>query len=201
MKGITERDAVRILEPYLQTLVDCIIKGTTTYYQGEDYGKLRVRHSNRTDSSIVHDLITDEAWNAFDGKPGVRLYLRRGLKLIEFHGEITLRFKKFTRRLKSSNIPTTQAMSYIGQLEFSNMPDHARLQIGYVLSKLRTGAEGVYLTFPNGTTNIWHKSLVDYVLSSQTTLIPDIQSAQESVPAKRRLRAKANDQGKEQTQT
>lgn len=76
------------------------------------------------------------------------------------NGEISanIRFKKLNERMRSSNIPTNQAVLFNHQElqpELPNMPPLANITLGYTFNSTRTSAEAVFLTMPHGDRNIW----------------------------------------------
>ncbi len=90
----------------------------------------------------------------FDGIPGTRITIRKGLFLLVIDGIVVLKFKKFNHRMMSSNIPTFQSSLYLDQ-ELPGMPPNGLLHVGYLIDKLNSNLDGIYITCRSGNMNVW----------------------------------------------
>ncbi len=145
------------LEPYKRTMWHIVQNSLHAYVR--DYASLRHRHSLRTQSSIINDLMVAAAQELFAETPGVRYVRRRNAFLVVFESGYVIKLKKLNGRLQASNIPTFAALDFVGQsqlqpsqLRLEGMPPPpTNLHLGYQLSNLALTESKIWVTCPDGT--------------------------------------------------
>lgn len=184
---VSQSEAERTLEPHLCAIAECIYSAFSEFESG--HGS-EADWSPRTRASMMHDLMVKHVKRRFDGAPSVRWFTRRGLFHLEIDGSFWLRFKKLDRNMRSSSIPTLQALSFLNvlQLELPGMPSPvSRLTAGYVLNPLRTAIEGAYVTCPLGSEIGW---FIELAQRPSEKIIEMGVGQREPERAVRRVRAK-----------
>lgn len=194
---MTEDQIRQILDSQMERLEQCFRGGLADYLK--HYNGLGHIHSKITQANLLRDHIVDHAKNIFSGKTDEGIYLREmsnGLFCVEMSGKpfgiddaIWIRFKKLSKKLLTANIPTGQALNFnaqrpvaikAGQLQLPGVdwglkpsiePDH--LNAGYVLNDLRTGFDGLFITFPTGKSSMaWYANIGKRGSQRQATVVP-----------------------------
>jgi len=158
---ISRCEAERALHPYLCAIAECIYSAVGEFENGHGG---EPDWSARTRASMIHDLMVKHVRRRFDASDNVRCFVRRGLFHLDMGGAVWLRFKKLDRNMRSSSIPTRQALSFLNvlQLELPGMPcPVSRLTAGYVLNPLGTAIDGAYVTCPLGSEIGWFIELTE----------------------------------------
>lgn len=162
MKEVSEVSAKEKLKPYLNDLNYCIDEGIQ---ECKEFSK-DVLHvlSNRSKSSNIRDFIIEKVKILVEQhKDQMWITERRGLftLCIKVYDGTTfvIRFKKFNKNLRTSNIGTRQAILYNSQepvLPFASNENVIHLNAGYVL-KATALIEGNlnYITCPKGKSLEW----------------------------------------------
>lgn len=154
-----KRQAEELLAPFESLLYSIPSDAVSRYIR--DFGDIRFQLGKRSDASIIHDLMIGLAVERLDALPEFSRMHNLGLHYYyASNGEISanIRFKKLNERMRSSNIPTNQAVLFNHQElqpELPNMPPLANITLGYTFNSTRTSAEAVFLTMPHGDRNIW----------------------------------------------
>ena len=154
-----EETSAGLLAPFESLLYSIPSDAVSRYIR--DFGDVRFQLGKRSDASIIHDLMIGLAVERLDALPEFSPMHNLGLHYYYVsNGEISakIRFKKLNDRMRSSNIPTNQAVLFNHQElqpELPNMPPLANITLGYTFNSMRTSAEAVFLTMPNGDRNIW----------------------------------------------
>jgi len=144
---ISESQARSILSPFLPAIYDAVAYGWNEYIMGiGDWGP---DMTERSRASIVHDLTIRSAIQQLDGVSGVRVEERNRLFLFIFEDLIALRFKKLDDEKRSCNIPTQVTLDFLAQQEIPGIPSTLHLEAGYVLNKLQSVIEGVFMVCPS----------------------------------------------------
>lgn len=181
---ITRDEAVTVLKPYLDKLRECVVLAWDDYIT--QYNDLRFPHTSRTRANIIHDLMCLHAKRQFAPIKGVHIRETNGLFLVDFHGELQIRFKKLNRSMKSSNIPTQQTLHFFEQLELEGIPSATRLVIGYILDEAQTQIRTVVITCPKGQEIEWYLELEE----PAETRIAGVPAESEVVKTSKRVRVK-----------
>ena len=128
-----------------------------------DHAHLRHRYTQRTEASIIHDLMVAHLRQELDGLPGVSFQLRRNLFLIGVEGRWVFRAKRLDRLLKSKNIPTQQVLDFLGQvqLEIPGAESPTNLQIGYQREGAELAPSRLWVTCPVGPHLAWSWQLTE----------------------------------------
>jgi len=154
MNIVPKTEAKAILEPHVDSITHCILLGWndyTTRYSAETH-----LHETRTKANLIRDHIVYHARREFCDKPGVVLREFNGLFLVEVDGKLSIRFKKLDCGLRSSNIPTQQALAFNQQLLLPGIPPApTRLNAGYVPNEWWTDIKGLFVVCPNGNGVEW----------------------------------------------
>ena len=84
---------------------------------------------------------------------------KRGLAMLAIDQRIALRVKKMDNNLLTSNNPTMQSIAFESQqLDLPGFEGVIYLNLGYVMNKIGTSIDGVYVTCPDG-----YKSIAWYI--------------------------------------
>jgi len=148
---LPKESAQTLLQPYFQILIQIINGAWAAWEQfGEIAPGLRSPLSASCRARFVYDHIVALAKVEFDTKKGVRLEEKRGFLLIHIDNLLTIRFKKFNSKLRSSNIQTRQQVLFALQMDMPGLPKSTRLVAGYKLDELAVAIEQIAVTCPNG---------------------------------------------------
>ena len=154
-------EAEQVLAPHLDRIRQCI-NGAVNEYKSILNPSLQTKFSTRTRASGINDLMRFNVMKQFDGVVGARCTVKRGQFRLYIGNHFSIRFKKFDRRLRTSNIPTGQALRFENQkpdqLHFDlpgAPPPTTNLFAGYRFNLLQTAVDGLFIVCPNGGRNEW----------------------------------------------
>ena len=187
--SISQFDAESTLKPYIHIFKEVIDLAWNEY--NDLYSvDLRLIHSARTRSSIVHDLMRHHAIRLFDGMPGVYLVIIRGLFLVDIEGKVVVRFKKLRRDRRGSNILTGQTMLFNSQqFDLPGIPARPTgLVAGYQLDDLQLHIDARLITCPDASGVAWHIDVDKSPVESPADNVIEIHPRQPG--SKRRVRVK-----------
>jgi hypothetical protein len=167
-------DGIKILGPFLQRLAQCIAQAWRDLEQIP--AMIRADMSPRSRAAMVNDRIVVHARREFERDPSVAFTRGRGgLFLLAIRGSFLLRFKKLDAKLRSRNIPTTQASLFEQQhsLELPGMPPAmTHLNAGYILNRMQTEIAATYVTCPVGKRIEWSVDLASVSFGDVVTMPP-----------------------------
>lgn len=146
--AVKEPEARTKLAPYERLFVEAI-DDAFREWEGE-YAALRIDHTARTQSSLIHDLIVKHLRIRLSSMSGVRLTEQRGRTLVVVLDEFVISIKKLDNRLRSSSISTGQALAFIRQEHLPGLPPATNMFIGYQYNDTRTDWDAVWVTCPAG---------------------------------------------------
>ena len=150
---LKKEDSLDILSPYLPIISEVITDAITEFNRDP----LKLFYCNRTKSSAINDLIVSKALVKFYNTKGIRIRKKRGCTYFFIKDKFLLRFKKFDRHLRTSNIPTHQSNQFLGQQTlFDELPATVtNVFAGYTWNASQGAQSGIYLTCPAGNSNQW----------------------------------------------
>lgn len=179
------------LKPYLAEISRLVLDGFDDYRR--DYSSVSHTHHARTRASIIHDHIFAYAKDRLLTNNAFHLIPTKVRNLLDFSGSFVLQFKKLSRRLRTSNIPTQLALDFARQKEVHCLPGIPprlpRLAIGYVPSANWTSIDGIFLTYAVGNKLEWFIDLTGYAGDQLAFPNPDTHEPPKE-PARRVIRAK-----------
>lgn len=126
-----------------------------------------IRHAltGGTLAGVMHNLTVAHARRIFSEIPGVYFTHNRGLFLVHIGDEAVIRFKKFSRLMRTRSILTRQARMFNNphlQLAMAEMPAEAeRFTVGYRLDESQSAMVGMYFTQPDGLGCEWWLEMDD----------------------------------------
>jgi len=165
---ISESQARSILSPYFPAIYGAVMYGWNEFNNGiGDWGP---DMTERSRASIVHDLTIRSAIHQLDGVQGIRIEERNRLFLFIFDDLIAIRFKKLDDDKRSRNIPTQVTLGFLAQQEIPGIPSTLHLEAGYVLNRLQTDVEGVFIACPSGDRVRWFWELENPALGQVVQL-------------------------------
>lgn len=187
--ALTLEEAQDLLGPYLDRLFMCI-NGAVKSYVARDPEE-RAILKPRTRAGIINDFMVHKALSELD-LPGVRIKWHRGQFMLIIEDKARIRLKKLNKRLRPSNIPTQQALSFLNQeqVHFSfpdESPPLTDLVAGYQWNQLETGA-GIWIVCPNQRTNQWVLAVEDPAHAAEVHSHPSVSPS--TVDRPRRVRPK-----------
>jgi hypothetical protein len=195
LKPIGKDDAKRIINPHLGKIKRAVSSSISNYLTGKQYAAVRHSHSTRSDASIIHDLIIGEIENEFNDVEGVCHQRKNKLFCLVIDDKVILRFKKFNNNLLGSGINTNQLIAFNlqdpVQLEFTNMPPHGLLYVGYRLNDLNTGINDLHITYRYSNKNVWTWNIT-YVENEDIKPI-ELTASYTHQTTTRKVTAKTND--------
>ncbi|MCZ6701891.1 MAG: hypothetical protein O6940_02490 [Ignavibacteria bacterium] len=166
---IPESQALEILGPYFKTFAEIHEHAMQAFVNDGKY--LTYKLTNGCKSTIIHDLIVDEAKNRLPFGKRCEQDTVDGLYIVIVEEVIILRFKKLGNDLTTSNQPSEQAKRFNTQksilngqqLRFSFIkeepiikPNAVNINVGYIPNRTLTGIHALYMTAPrNDKKNLW----------------------------------------------
>lgn len=194
MDPMPKEQAKIILGPYISRIQEAVKRAIKDYYMSGQYAGVRYIHSPRTAANVCHDHIKAEIKREFESTPGVSYSEKRGSFTLNVQGAAVLRFKKFNKNLLSSNIKTNQVTAFLlqqpMQLELDGLPPDGLLHVGYIMNRLGTDIEKIYVTYRYADVNIW-----EWDTSEEYSVQPVINfpalPATSTETKKRKVKAKA----------
>jgi hypothetical protein len=125
----------------------------------------RLLFLGRSRACLVHDFIVQRAITAFTGDAAVRTVRRDETAKFVFAGQVALRFKKADDNGLGSNIETEATLDFVEQQqELPGIPNVHKIEVVYILNKLRTQIERVVVVARDGNVRLWN-----YVIAPATT--------------------------------
>ena len=195
--AVRSKEAVKnVLNPYLQTIGDCLYVGFHRWKQGgqaapELFGPL----SARTRSCFVYDHICHEVIRRFTGIEKVRWSVDKGFLVLIIEDTVVVRFKKLDRRGRVRYIPTHQSTMYFLQEELPGFPSQVlRLNAGYQLNELQTEIANMFITYQKGSDVEWSFPVLQTTIeitSFSTSGLANDADTQSEAPRKPRVRPKS----------
>jgi hypothetical protein len=155
--ALNHKEAVELLEPYLQRIYECISSAVQEFLQKHigsgPFGRT-------THAGMIRDLIVARAKKTLGDDPEVRFLAIRGQLLFIIRNRVRLRFKKLDSRLRSRNVMTDQARSFLRQ-EQGSLPGledpGVNLQAGYRWTNDARTAFDVHVTCPSDVDSLqWY---------------------------------------------
>lgn len=178
MSLITEEQAINFLEPHLGAIWE-IVKGGWDDYLSLYSDTVRVTHCSTTRANIVHDHQIARASRYAQAANDVRIFDLSKLKILVIDGQFAIRFKKVDDDLRSANQPTRQVEEFRAQEQLADLPSTYNLEAGYLLNKLETEIQGIYLVCPNRKGHYWASELNGDVATQK---IFDLFENQQTIP-------------------
>lgn len=128
-------EAEKLFEPYKQLLSEAIQEGWDEWerFYKPKHHVLRPRAR----ASIVYDEIVHSVAQKFAGLPGVEFKPHRSSFLLYIGDRIIVRFKKFGKNGRCSNIRTRQQFLFAMQVQLPGMEKGTMFNAGYVLNDLQ----------------------------------------------------------------
>jgi hypothetical protein len=152
------------------------------------YGPLRYRHRKRTDSSIINDLIVDQARQNFADIPGVEFTDRYKCFLLGFFGRWVVKFKKLDENLRPAISDTQTFLDFVNQQAAPELPGAegpTNLHLGYLrLNQVALEDSSVFLVCPQGRRLSWEWELLD---DGSGLLVPSPLIPQVDLPRTRQV--------------
>lgn len=125
----------------------------------------RLLFPGRTRACLVHDFMVQRANAIFSGDPVVRMVRRDETAKFVFANQVALRFKKADDNGLGSNIETEATLDFVEQQqELPGIPNVHKVEVVYILNKLRTQIERVVVVARDGDVRLWN-----YVIVPETT--------------------------------
>ena len=159
-----DEDVVRsVLAPY-ETKLFRAVQGAWEDWKALGLGG-RLLFIGRSRACLVHDFMVQRGIAAFTGDPGVRVIRRDETAKFVFANQVALRFKKADDNGLGSNIETEATLDFVEQQqELPGIPDVHKIEVVYMLNKLRTQIERVVVVARDGDVRLW-----SYVIVPETT--------------------------------
>jgi hypothetical protein len=161
--AIPARTMIQTLDDLGETLLDefdDIVRSANSRYRTYQTKDL-IEHDIRAQAACTYCHMLADADRRFDGRPGVRAFDIRGLKIWFFEkSNAVIRFKKMDEDGRSRNYPTKQAKDFDAQKELPGLPlPPVRLTAGYLLDL--TGAfVRAQIARPLGREPMWCGAIV-----------------------------------------
>jgi hypothetical protein len=184
----TRAQAIADLERYQATMWSIVKDGVTDYVT--DYAALRRRHSLRSQSSIINDLMVERAKQHFASQLGVR-FIRRGNGFQILLGQdYVIKLKKLNKKLQASNIMTQAVFAFItqdaasgsAQLHLKGMPPlPTNLHLGYQLKGVELTNPNIWVVCPDGMKVGW-----EWELKNTGAEVVPLNTRKQAEPRKKR---------------
>lgn len=169
--SVSSDEARKVLEPYLELLAHCFRDGWEQWCVLRDEHPALARPlSTRTRANFVNDHIWNAIKQRFSNLQDVHIVEQGGLRTVNVADRLLLRFKKLTNQLRSSNIQTRQQTSFLYQLSIPGIPELTRLTAGYLVNRLQTDIDDVFITYPVGSSIEWAFAIPQ--TSTELTITP-----------------------------
>lgn len=163
MRLMTEFEAKRILNPYIDRIYKAISEAVNLYFSSPALAFLRPQLTKRSDASICHDLIAEHLKIEFEEVPEIRWSYSKKLFLLTVKGQVVLRFNLFDINKLSHGIQTGQLIAYNNQHfdepELDIETPDGLLYAGYIVNPLRTGISNIFITCRYRNNNVWEWEL------------------------------------------
>ncbi len=173
--SISSEEAEALLAPYAGTIAQCFEDAWRNWCSLRDDPRgFGVPLNKRTRAGIVNDHIWQAARTHFSNAKETYFSESKGMLILCIANRLTLRFKKFDKHLRSSNIATVQQEAVAMQLSFDGLSPLNLLTVGYVLDKLETAIEKVVVTLMKNKSIEW-----SFEISKS---VPTVVIMQHSVP-------------------
>jgi hypothetical protein len=127
----------------------------------DDHARTRFKYHQRTEANILHDYMARATRRILGDCPRVRIIDKPGEAFrLCIDGRYVLKEKKLDDELRSSNIPTQAALSFVNQNGQHLIPDYAVLDptaliLGYQRREVELLESPIYLVCPDGDDVAW----------------------------------------------
>ncbi|WP_437601910.1 hypothetical protein WMF28_09910 [Sorangium sp. So ce590] len=181
--GVASKDeAAADLADVVGRLDRCLKRALQEYV--ESYAHLRHRHSARTRSSTINDLIVAHVKEEFDSSDVAVGRSVHNTYELTIKDKYKARFKKLSKSFQASNIPTQMSIEFVGQLQFPFL-QITNLHVGYVASQdaLTLTDSPRYIVCPSGSSHRWKLEItgegdrLDLVADSAQPMVANDQVA------------------------
>ncbi|HMR29753.1 MAG TPA: hypothetical protein PKA13_02560 [Geminicoccaceae bacterium] len=154
MSDLSLTETMEVLNPYLEDIDACLRGGVGTY---KSYDARNIaEHTERATRACIHDHQIVLARRLLVGRPGVAALNVRGLVVLDFHGQVCLRFKKVNGAGRGRNLQTMQQRLFDRQIEMPGLPKAAtRVVAGYVTDAAGLDVRQVLISCPLGREILW----------------------------------------------
>jgi len=158
-----DEEVVRsVLAPYEAKLFQAV-HGAWEDWKGLGLGG-RLLFPGRTRACLVHDFMVQRAIAAFTADRAVRTIRRDETAKFVFADQVALRFKKADDNGLGSNIETEATLDFVEQQqELPGIPNVHKIEVVYILNKLRTQIERVVVVARDRDMRLW-----SYVIAPAT---------------------------------
>ena len=148
---------MRIIEPVLGVLYDCLHDGMAFYNDPANYSaEALAQQRGRTATNCVYDHAFHRARELLSERQGCHFLNMRGLEVLNVKDEAVIRLKKVNGIGQGRNYQTPQQRHYNDQLSFPELPDAAvRLVAGYQPDAMFTAIDRVIISRPIGRNIEW----------------------------------------------
>lgn len=153
-------EGLKILSPHLDALY--MFPRTAWHRYKEISPNFSTFFSTRTRSSVVHDLMLNEAASYAAKTDGIRWFSVNRLSGLIIDEQIAIRFKKLDSKKMPSNIPTYQVKKFRGQCNIPGIDVIHNLELGYCLDRSEIDIAATYLVYPSGLkSNAWQFEIAE----------------------------------------
>jgi hypothetical protein len=145
--------AESLLADNIQLIGDCLRAGADRFAERRStLGPI----SARSQASLIHDYAAEHAEIVFANDPSVTPRRCQELMVLDFFGEVFVRFRKFADGYSFSRNDTEQTRLWEDQLPLEGMPPATNLVAGYRLDEFGRDIEFVALVCTKRQRYMWH---------------------------------------------
>ena len=125
----------------------------------DEHKPQRHYYSPRTQASVIHDLMVQEARRAVAGVAGVKCMVIKGGFVLLVRQTYVIKLKKMDGRLRTKNVPTQTVIDFNNQkplqMDLPDVPPETHLVFGYVPHGAELLKSAVWVTCPKGRRHRW----------------------------------------------
>ena len=173
-----ESDVKRILSRIIPMLLTIGRGAWQDWLTSSEAGRTRF---SRTRAAVIWERMIDRAITAFDSIPGIRHIEKFQTVSFIIDNYVLFRFKKANSKYLSHNIQTKLALAFHdpnARLPYFEDMDFIRVEVVYVLNKLETELQGIYVVARQGRKTLWH-----YDVSAPEAIIREFPESVQRTPA------------------
>lgn len=173
------------LDELIPIFYECILSGFNDYYRRNEGDTFNFRPTTR--ANMIYDYIISYLKKGLVNDSRVAFLNKNGLLTLMISDKYLIKFKKLNDNHKSSNVKTKQNTLFLKQETLFDLPPSVtNIEIGYVLNKINSDIDGVFIVCPkNERENAWEIDLDEHLQAKSNLTLFNTKKPSKQIDKKR----------------